>query len=574
MSNQSENKGGFILDTSDENLNSVSTEEGQELDLEQEMSGSSRRLGRIKKSLMRGYSPKNVNEYIAHLQMETQQVKQQLEKQIEGLLAEKRTVTQECDYLHKRIKETERKLQNANAQMENMVSPERLEEVQEKLAKTESSLEQAKKELDGMGQLRAERDHLEAVCADNASMIKHLERSYTDSKIEQERLNRQNRLLEVALRGSKESVAEEIQKLLTQNQTLEAAYENLCKQVDSFNETAKAAEVEKEEMEQLRQQLDQERQLLQSHREQFDQEKEKMVHSINEKVLDLQQREEAVQAAENALTQKETLVQEDLNNLAQREASVRQTEASLAQRERLVQEAENALAQREATVQQTEEALAQKETCIQEAEREFAQREAAVQQNEEALAKREALVQEAEEALAQREASVQQAEQDLEQRRSALQADSKPNVKADMVQKSDDSAPDSKRERENLYSLYDAFAQMMETLESQSSNMDRMMNKMQDDQPMIAQLLSQQQSLKNENADLQEARNAARGRISELEAENERLMRELQGKKRDESAKANASAQGNSAEANDRQKLPNAIDRAKQILQKMKEDLD
>ena len=573
MSNQSENKGGFILDTSDENLNSVSTEEGQELDLEQEMSGSSRRLGRIKKSLMRGYSPKNVNEYIAHLQMETQQVKQQLEKQIEGLLAEKRTVTQECDYLHKRIKETERKLQNANAQMENMVSPERLEEVQEKLAKTESSLEQAKKELDGMGQLRAERDHLEAVCADNASMIKHLERSYTDSKIEQERLNRQNRLLEVALRGSKESVAEEIQKLLTQNQTLEAAYENLCKQVDSFNETAKAAEVEKEEMEQLRQQLDQERQLLQSHREQFDQEKEKMVHSINEKVLDLQQREEAVQAAENALTQKETLVQEDLNNLAQREASVRQTEASLAQRERLVQEAENALAQREATVQQTEEALAQKETCIQEAEREFAQREAAVQQNEEALAKREALVQEAEEALAQREASVQQAEQDLEQRRSALQADSKPNVKADMVQKSDDSAPDSKRERENLYSLYDAFAQMMETLESQSSNMDRMMNKMQDDQPMIAQLLSQQQSLKNENADLQEARNAARGRISELEAENERLMRELQGKKRDESAKANASAQGNSAEANDRQKLPNAIDRAKQILQKMK-DLD
>ena len=91
---------------------------------------------------------------------------------------------------------------------------------------------------------------------------------------------------------------------------------------------------------------------------------------------------------------------------------------------------------------------------------------------------------------------------------------------------------------------------------------------------MIAQLLSQQQSLKNENADLQEARNAARGRISELEAENERLMRELQGKKRDESAKANASAQGNSAEANDRQKLPNAIDRAKQILQKMKEDLD
>ena len=51
-------------------------------------------------------------------------------------------------------------------------------------------------------------------------------------------------------------------------------------------------------------------------------------------------------------------------------------------------------------------------------------------------------------------------------------------------------------------------------------------------------------------------------------------MRELQGKKRDESAKANASAQGNSAEANDRQKLPNAIDRAKQILQKMKEDLD
>ena len=143
-----------------------------------------------------------------------------------------------------------------------------------------------------------------------------------------------------------------------------------------------------------------------------------------------------------------------------------------------------------------------------------------------------------------------------------------------MVQKSDDSAPDSKRERENLYSLYDAFAQMMETLESQSSNMDRMMNKMQDDQPMIDELLSQQQSLKNENADLQEARNAARGRISELEAENERLMRELQGKKRDESAKANASAQGNSAEANDRQQLPNAIDRAKQILQKMKEDLD
>lgn len=574
MSNQSENKGGFILDTSDENLNSVSTEEGQELDLEQEMSGSSRRLGRIKKSLMRGYSPKNVNEYIAHLQMETQQVKQQLEKQIEGLLAEKRTVTQECDYLHKRIKETERKLQNANAQMENMVPPERLDELKEKLAKTESSLEQAKKELDGMGQLRAERDHLEAVCADNASMIKHLERSYTDSKIEQERLNRQNRLLEVALRGSKESVAEEIQKLLTQNQTLETAYENLCKQVDSFNETAKAAEVEKEEMEQLRQQLDQERQLLQSHREQFDQEKEKMVHSINEKVLDLQQREEAVQAAENALTQKETLVQENINNLAQREASVRQTEASLAQRERLVQEAENALAQRAATVQQTEEALAQKETRIQEAEREFAQRDAAVQQNEEALAKRVALVQEAEEALAQREASVQQAEQDLEQRRSALQADSKPNVKADMVQKSDDSAPDSKRERENLYSLYDAFAQMMETLESQSSNMDRMMNKMQDDQPLIDQLLSQQQSLKNENADLQEARNAARGRISELEAENERLMRELQGKKRDESAKANASAQGNSAEANDRQQLPNAIDRAKQILQKMKEDLD
>lgn len=574
MSNQSENKGGFILDTSDENLNSVSTAEGQELDLEQEMSGSSRRMGKIKKSLMRGYSPKNVNEYIAHLQMETQQVKQQLEKQIEGLLAEKRTVTQECDYLHKRIKETERKLQNANAQMENMVSPERLEEVQEKLAKTESSLEQAKKELDGMGQLRAERDHLEAACADNASMIKHLERSYTDSKIEQERLNRQNRLLEVALRGSKESVAEEIQKILTQNQTLETAYENLCKQIDSYNETAMAAEVEKEEMEQLRQQLAQERKLLQTHREQFDQEKKKMLHSINEKVLDLQQREEAVQAAENALTQKETLLQEGENNLAQHETTVRQTEEALAQRESLVQEAENALAQREAIVLQTEETLAQKEARIQEAEREFAQRDASVQQKEETLAKREALVQEAEKALAQREASVQQAEEDLEQRRSTLQADFKPDVKADMEQKPDASAPEGKREKENLYSLYDAFAQMMETLENQSSNMDRMMNKMQGDQPMIDQLLSQQQLLKNENADLQEARNAARGRISELEAENERLMRELQGKKRHESAKANASAQGNSAEANDRQQLPNAIDRAKQILQKMKEDLD
>ncbi|MBQ1371831.1 MAG: hypothetical protein IIY70_02755, partial [Oscillospiraceae bacterium] len=112
----SENTGNFDKDQQEE-LEEVTTSVEKEPELDQEMFVSPAAMLQLKKTKFGGYAIKSVNDYIMRLQTEQRQVKEQMEKQIEGLLAEKRGVTQECDFLHDRIKECESSLQSAKAQM-------------------------------------------------------------------------------------------------------------------------------------------------------------------------------------------------------------------------------------------------------------------------------------------------------------------------------------------------------------------------------------------------------------------------------------------------------------------------
>lgn len=704
----------------------------------------------LKKTKFGGYAPKSVNDYITRIQNESRQVRDQMEKQIEGLLAEKRTVTQECDFLHSQIKESERSLQEAREQLKTMFTQEQMDAANEKVSTLEKSLSEVTEQIEMLNQSAdeqkqlldqacAERDHLAIVCSENSTMISHLETSYSDAVKEQERLVRENRVLEVGLKGSKEEITEEIQRILADNQKLEEENNTLRKQMDDFERAAPISREELEELVLLRQQNARDLEFIQSENERLDQKKEDLVaemQTINDKLLELQHQEELAQQTADALSQRENLVRDAENDIIQREATlqesetalkqseealrnsqselaqqeallqnakneltqkenqlqqaetefsqrVTQTENTLKERENRLQEQENALTQRESAVQQSVDSMTAREVRVQESENVFAEKEAGIQranqalteresqvqesenavmqrktelqQAENALTEREAALQNVEKALSQRQAALQQAENALTERETALQEatnavmqreatvqeledalsqkllmldldhdepddkeafhlseslappsfseelmqyeelqnkwqpdgasevkdkisndfhvmqldsqtemNAMPNDFPDETMQSLRNAEAEEKQDQHLNSLYDALSQMMDSLEHQSSNMNR--------------LMSQQESLKFENADLQEARNADRGRITELEAENERLMKELQRimNVRDSKSSEVIASAGNTskkAESAHGAPMPDAIAKARSILQKMKNDL-
>ena len=391
--------------------------------LDQEIFVSSGLTLQLKKNKFGGYAVKSVNDYVMRLQAEQRQVREQMEKQIEGLLAEKRTVTQECDFLHDRINECESELQSAKSKIKTMFTQEQMEEVKTKLSEAEHSLAQANADLQVLEDIRAERERLEDVCADNAAMIEHLESTYSQSVQEQERLNKEIRVLEVALKGSKEDIAEQIQTLLAENHQLDVDNCDLRQKIDSYDSVVPVSVAEREAFDQSLQELEQERELLRERQEQLDQDQHNIeldIKSINEKIDELEAREAEIKQTEQKLGQREHLMDETERKLSEKEAQLRESENRIDQREKQIQEAVRSLTEKGVNLEKQEAQLQEREIQIQNTENDLAQRVLSVSDQETSLAERQTALEEAQNALALRQTELQQAEALVSEKESQL----------------------------------------------------------------------------------------------------------------------------------------------------------
>ena len=501
----------------------------------------------LKKTIMGGYSAKSVEDYVAAIEADAQQVKQQLEKQIEGLLAEKRTVSQECAVLRDQIKETEASLRRASEQASSMLPEDQMAAVKERISSLETKLEQANGELAKQAELRQERDSLEAVCAERAATIDQLEKDVTNSRLEHEHSIRQNKLLEAALKESRDASTEELQKLFKDNQALKEDCENLQKQIESRGAILQNADDEQKKIEELRMQLEQERQLLQEQKDQIASQKEDIdlaIQTIDDKATALERRDEAVRAAETSL--------------AERETSVRAAEASLTEREASVQaqmlEIEQEKAEMESIAAQMEENRRKEETIS-------------------VLQKQHA----------QEVEKIRVLENDVEDKAQIIE-----QLRSDVARLA---YAESQRAQaqQNVKSLSDALSQVMGFMEQQSEDMDLILDRVKRDQACMKEILDEQAALKMENAALVEARHADQNRIAAFEAENERLARELQTEtnpslQRNEDTGEMPSTDTVSGDAADNdipgpsnepanQQEPTAIAKAKHVFEKVKEEI-
>lgn len=294
---------------------------------------------KLKSSLVGGYSKKSVEEFVAEMQGNLLQIKNQLEQQIHDITVEKANVSRECEVLREQLQSAEANISKIQSQiMEQTLLEGKLEASQKELRDSRSEVQQLHGMLAKYEDLRQEKEQLKLEIKAKEQRIEDLDIELARYKqrcqtLEQERNNFEVQLHNVQMDQDSAANREEIehyrnllQKAETRTKEVEQKLrdaERACRELelvsDGSSEEAKRLAEQEKRITEIEQNLAQKEQFLQE-------QERKLVTDRTALEENLAQKEQLLQERERKFAAEQTMLEQ---NLAQKEQILRERERKL-----------------------------------------------------------------------------------------------------------------------------------------------------------------------------------------------------------------------------------------------------
>lgn len=278
---------------------------GAQFDYLQESGLGTELSSKLKSTLVGGYNKKSVEDFVAEMRGNLQQIKSQLEQQIHDITAEKATVSRECVVLREQLRVAEENSAKLQSQIvEQTLLEERCQESEKELESSRNEIQQLQNMLEQYGDLQDEREQLKRNIEEKEQRIANLNEELAKYKERCRTLEQNGAELEAQLCSARSGHGsavdyEELERyrvLLQQAEAKSAVLEQqLSAATASRTELEAAGSIHPEEMEKLMQ-----RETQLAEKEQVLQEKEAQ---LQEKEAQFQQ-EAAQLAAEKSSMEK------------------------------------------------------------------------------------------------------------------------------------------------------------------------------------------------------------------------------------------------------------------------------
>ena len=253
-----------------------------------------------------GYSKKSVGQYVSSMRSNLQRIQQQMERQINDLLAEKASVSQECTVLREQLKETEASLQKVQDQIVNQKYYEESREASEQeLQKFRAENQRLSEMLADYEQTCEQKKRVEALLVEKENEIVRLNESLSRYQKECEELrSRTARLEQAAETASRNPDKTELSNLRREK---EMADEQCRKLAQQLKESRRVLLEKSRGLEASRAALEKERESISLRQQQADDTQEtkyrQMAQRLKEGQDALEKKKEELEAARNAFQQ-------------------------------------------------------------------------------------------------------------------------------------------------------------------------------------------------------------------------------------------------------------------------------
>ena len=250
-----------------------------------------------------GYSKKSVGQYVSSMRSNLQRIQQQMERQINDLLAEKASVSQECTVLREQLKETEASLQKVQDQIVNQKYYEESREASEQeLQKFRAENQRLSEMLADYEQTCEQKKRVEALLVEKENEIVRLNESLSRYQKECEELrSRTARLEQAAETASRNPDKTELSNLRREK---EMADEQCRKLAQQLKESRRVLLEKSRGLEASRAALEKERESISLRQQQADDTQEtkyrQMAQRLKEGQDALEKKKEELEAARNA----------------------------------------------------------------------------------------------------------------------------------------------------------------------------------------------------------------------------------------------------------------------------------
>ncbi|TEB12134.1 Chromosome partition protein Smc [Pelotomaculum sp. FP] len=253
---------------------------------------------KLRNSVVGGYSKKSVENFVSEMRDNLQQIKTQLERQVQDLAAEKASVSQECSVLRSQLKAAEENLAESRNQI---VSQQYRDETQ---CASEQELQYYRLEnerLRGMlldyQQVKEQKEKYEELLAQKEQEIAQLNETLAEYRRSYDELKERTEQLEKSLDSSSRGSSEEkMTELKRQKDEIMAKYQALLQHMEKTNQQF---EQKKQHLDETQTQLEQEKQYLTDARAQLEREKQHLTETQAQLKTDIQKNRTLGQQLEN-----------------------------------------------------------------------------------------------------------------------------------------------------------------------------------------------------------------------------------------------------------------------------------
>ncbi|WHH57944.1 hypothetical protein [Petroclostridium sp. X23] len=431
---------------------------------------------KLQSSVVGGYSKKSVENFVLEMRNNLQQIKTQLERQVQDLAAEKASVSQECSVLRSQLKAAEESLAEARNQI---IGQQYRDETQcisdkEKQFYREEN-ERLKAMLSDYRQVTEQKKKYEELLEQKEQEIVQLNETVAKYKRDYDELKARTDQLEKSLNNSSRVSSEkEIAELKRQNDEIMAKYQALLQQMEKTNQQF---DQRKQHLDEKQIQLEQEKQYLADAHAQLEQEKQHLTEARAQLKIDIQ---------------KNSTLGQQLQNDRQ---SVRQKEEGIGE---LIAAKERTM---DAFGREQEECQWKSDDLKKEIEglyRHYSQSMENMKRQEKAISEKDLLLEHYKQ---------------LEKENILIRQE---NEKAKKI----------------ISSLRETLDQMMAHMDAQSNGIDRYVTRSLQERDALKAAVSERNALEMRNIELMEQQDCLLAKIEELEAKNAELEQALKQQKR------------------------------------------
>lgn len=253
---------------------------------------------KLQSSVVGGYSKKSVENFVLEMRNNLQQIKTQLERQVQDLAAEKASVSQECSLLRSQLKAAEESLAEARNQI---ISQHYCDETKCVSEQEIQSYREENERLRGMlsdyQQVTEQKKRYEDLLAQKEQEIAQLNATLAKYRQSYDELKERTERLETALSSSSPvSSEEEITELKRQKDEIMAKYHALSQHMENTN---RQLEQKKQHLDETQTELEEEKQYLADARAQLEREKQHLAEAQAQLKTDIEKSRMLGQQLEN-----------------------------------------------------------------------------------------------------------------------------------------------------------------------------------------------------------------------------------------------------------------------------------